>query len=116
MRAKSKGVILAIHSKSELITLINSMSEQRFIDGVILLEPKRQARERIKNPQKVFKMQCDEAVTKRLETQRDRYFEHVGNKTVATDILAKVWELISTETIERMAADEQIETGSLGDA
>ena len=94
---------MAIHSKAELITLINSMSEQRFIDGVILLEPKRQARERIKNPQKRFVMMCDEAVTARLEYERDRWYETVGNKTIATDMMARQWEIEEAEIRKKLA-------------
>ena len=76
-----------------------------------------EAKERAENPKGKtrFSFETDDAeMYKRLNIQKNRWMALIPNKSVAIDMMCRMWEEPSDEVITEFGKDEQQET--LGDA
>jgi hypothetical protein len=84
-----------------------------------------EAKKRIENkpegdkpPKTQFRMETDDpAMYSRFNAQKDRWFRLL-NKSVACDLMCRLWERPSDQQLQQIAQGEEpeIETGCLGDA
>jgi hypothetical protein len=80
-------------------------------EKALLVLPEQLAKERIENagprPKTRFQIETDDpAMYSRMNAQKDRWFRLIPNKSVAVDLLARMWEEPSDEAIIAFGEDE----------
>ncbi len=101
-----------IDQEIERLQLLSGKGRGQEKCHVILIEE--EARERIKNdgpkPKTRFVMETDDpAMYSRFNAQKDRWLR-VANKSVAIDMMCRLWEEVSDEAIRQVCSGDESES------
>jgi len=80
-----------------------------------VIDIKKEQKARINNdgpqPKTKFAIETDSPdVYSRMNREKDRVIKRVGNKAVAVDLLARAWETLTDQVLDRILASEEMQS------